>query len=1471
MFSPLVTGPIVQLDKNGTVAVEIENLKDSARVGPHLRVIDIECPKHLIYHSLATSKGRLTLQWLFILILIDTMSPNTSDLYNPVGTTTKGTLLMQGHYIIAQCPYAILTQQVQADPVNGGGVPNYLECDTSTVRLTINTGTYRGKKLQIRRVGMCTFKGELPRIEPYLRYRVLCKLNLPEGSERAKPVNGSGNNNRATRVSAENGFLQDFEFVILQVLHVHAPTDLRYSDLQYVLEKEAGMVHLYQLLVKDYMTVRSNQSSPLMRSLWLPDCDSVNYALACSHIQKSTWHLIHKYNKLWTIFPVFMHLILTRMSETDMRRLYDYVRIPANMGTLVTKPTDLMLKFPETFLDLLVGSDGCPCSESALQVSDGLCDGALDLWLNGARSLPSNRRVLTLIKLGAYAVLTPNWKVLVNFYNDVLLGEFQESGSTLAVFNSHTLARVMHMQRYQSLFCDSRSLNDFLDDKNRAQSACTKLEPETHAMLNESTQSAYSVDITHCKALNETRLSEVLSLCESMLLIHKVTAVSLKAEFQQSFERDNADKEVPPHTTMEAVPNGCYTLTSMWDCAKAIHNRLLELGAVKRANMGKGSGISDHVAKFLLNSVITDTGDQHYRFKKNGSVYDLTDQQSCVLLASTLCPVLSVIGMPGTGKTLVIEALYDFYDGNSGKVAVVTQGGCMADALKERGIHRAKTIHMALSHCYMYNRLKCVTDTTDECPLLPPSDMFDYDQVQVLIIDEFSNVGDYLAAAIYSKQCFPNLVTIIHHYDPLQTAPIEPGSLSIDYMQCFPKADVVVNDIIQSADKLGVLEEKFNVATVQEVGLKYEMYKKELNKQALVMRMLVSALVIDSSELITSGYYNMPIGMSLRLTKKQRFAAESLIAKNDLLLAKGAFVPFEYSLEETLETSQMQKIDWIHVRPEIDWSRLCAAEKMQQHSFKAYPCVTVLPSQLDRQLGELNQRLRKQIMTGTQQDSRKLLQSLSDKSPLLNYIVQKLFLYHNDNHIEYCWTLGESCLDRFQMLTLTNSVATQVNNLVNRLHIFMLSWFTNIENAAAQLPNDTDVLCTERDSPSPLCSNFKEYDSPVDLGVRAFVKGSKILIREAKPGIETPCQNITDVDSVRRLFREAVAIIIPKMDSRALPKPGDFIEPPATKSVPFADLAINVDDDDDWFLKYDIQERLEYDLKHITIADLLPHGADRIARMLDIIKPRQVRNGFTFVLYGYVDFCTEPISCKIFAESLGWRVAAICADLSHFTRETTGAGSRKLVKDARRRAILKYRKLFTIPELLKRLSRLDLSRWWSPPPTPGLTPSKENSSDPSKVISPVLSKVAAKNIYGDAQLHRVRFLVTTSGQYYRLDKRFISVDMLQFGWAITVNFSQGREYDSVALVIPNQNEPTTRSMTGTVPGPDALILLHTKFAEFDRTHIHVAITRPKTEFVLFGDKSALQIMAQRNNVELTTRLTLMSYILKMEFNNNNNK
>ena len=226
---------------------------------------------------------------------------------------------------------------------------------------------------------------------------------------------------------------------------------------------------------------------------------------------------------------------------------------------------------------------------------------------------------------------------------------------------------------------------------------------------------------------------------------------------------------------LSLLPMYAFTKNEYWN----VGVKIVEcLGELRRYHLDKLVNLTSHFLQEFsedvnrFNSALNEDG-QYILSREEGENIILTGEQTSSLAALLCYPTLSIVGMPGNGKSLVIEALSDFY--GSDKISVVTHGGCMANELQRRGIDQARNIHQILKmrfNGYLYQSNNFTEETMSQ-----NEQVVDFDKIKILVIDEFSNVSDELAASIYSIDVFPNLKCIIHVFDPIQTQPIDSGAL----------------------------------------------------------------------------------------------------------------------------------------------------------------------------------------------------------------------------------------------------------------------------------------------------------------------------------------------------------------------------------------------------------------------------------------------------------------------------------------------------------------------------------------------------------------------------------------------------------------------------------------------------------------------------------------------------------------------
>lgn len=196
----------------------------------------------------------------------------------------------------------------------------------------------------------------------------------------------------------------------------------------------------------------------------------------------------------------------------------------------------------------------------------------------------------------------------------------------------------------------------------------------------------------------------------------------------------------------------------------------------------------------------------------------LTTEQASAVAAVKMRPFLNVVGLPGRGKSYVIfEICKRYLD-----VAVVTHVASLAADLRKK-TPNAITIHSVITKNKFCKAL--VKET--------------YANVKILVIDEFEDIPDDLARKLFSN-VFPNLVRIVHVFDPKQIGPISPGGLAIDFLKVTmnsPYTHVLKKQFRFEGDETGTSNVLFNDEQILKGSygeMKYDVvYLEEANENSV--------------------------------------------------------------------------------------------------------------------------------------------------------------------------------------------------------------------------------------------------------------------------------------------------------------------------------------------------------------------------------------------------------------------------------------------------------------------------------------------------------------------------------------------------------------------------------------------------------------------------------------------------------------
>jgi hypothetical protein len=801
--------------------------------------------------------------------------------------------------------------------------------------------------------------------------------------------------------------------------------------------------------------------------------------------------------------------------------------------------------------------------------------------------------------------------------------------------------------------------------------------------------------------------------------------------------------------------------------------------------------------------------------------------------------------MPGTGKTAVIEAIFSLHceEGTGkdlGKVAVVTQGGCMAEELCQRGLNKAKNIHTALKERYT----KIDGNVEDD------SSRFDYEKVTTLIIDEFSNVSDSLAASIYDKTVFPNLKSIIHFYDSAQTQSIEPGSLSTDYIQCFP----TIQFLIAKTRSVLYKQMRHIIQTTHLTDEEPQILLSSLLSEPLdfvELLYIASRWIVYLRRRFENGHKTyqdalssvlFPGGVTIALTRVHRFNQESLLKHNDGLVLGGCIQPFVFDDKE-FKLFQMERLFG------GDLSLIKEIDKLH----KPFPHNTLktwnlVQKKLERCGGVLGKDLS------------------------VDAIYDFGGYYDFDTLSEYLCFKSRDSLKSFsanketQILTLVNEHCRQVNLICDFLH----NWRFHKCSDEHRMPF----------APLFTISSSKTDDKVV---VPLISRGSKLLSRDKRHGKLVSCDIMNTEDSLSELIRYChIKLVIPKI---LLPKKGDLLHGGENDTDTWATVSNDATEIQAKYVR-DLWMELEADKVH-SIGHYTNIIKRKTAHFKDI-PTMNLHNGTNFTFYGIVDLYVGSICPKTIFRELLKEQQRLVDFLTASLSTCKGPGSVIRKRDIRSEVMAEHRKLFTTKNICDILLEQELRRWrvpytgwkdyrwwyrsdkefhrkWQQAVLPYLLKATPPPMDASKGGNTDLNHFNVDPckdglLYGPFTDEYQRFMVTLEGKFIALHPQSMPVELFQPGWAITANFSQGKEYNHTHLVLPKYDNKNNNSNNQSLK-PST----HTVFANFDRSHVHVSISRPRQSFNLYGDSKTLQEIGSRKGGPgvLTDRLTLMKYLLKL--------
>ncbi len=158
---------------------------------------------------------------------------------------------------------------------------------------------------------------------------------------------------------------------------------------------------------------------------------------------------------------------------------------------------------------------------------------------------------------------------------------------------------------------------------------------------------------------------------------------------------------------------------------------------------------------------------------------DITRLQKSAFYNAFLSPVSLITGVPGSGKTRTIEAIYAGGSERGYTVAVAAPTGKAANRLKEKGIP-ASTLHRLLEWVITDHRPQGFPTRNAQAPIA----------AQIVVIDESSMIPSSLMALLLAAIAPGNHIVLVG--DPNQIPPIGPGCPFLDILTAsdYPKVNL---------------------------------------------------------------------------------------------------------------------------------------------------------------------------------------------------------------------------------------------------------------------------------------------------------------------------------------------------------------------------------------------------------------------------------------------------------------------------------------------------------------------------------------------------------------------------------------------------------------------------------------------------------------------------------------------------------
>lgn len=706
--------------------------------------------------------------------------------------------------------------------------------------------------------GKIVFSGVLPLQKPYLFYRAL--VILKKNTYRPK---------KSKKIAIPQN---EMAFEIITILDVGVRSFLTPKELFFIYAEELKKPQMFTLNVQPHFqaaqqTRNDARSSPVCRSISVGRSNSTkpksiaNLERQAKVFQKlfearviptenNSWYKIYKLKQLCSLFPNCFFLFL---SEKEFRSFLDLQR------RILTWQHRWLLKIDPEFLKKIQSDVTTTEPKSTRSSVDFLFAQLIEYCEKKTKFVNQNRA--TPLECYNFEVnsqvlkLDCNQEDFFQFYVSEIKRSQEKTGSSLFDGNCESVLKRIKFERYPTIF----NAND-VAEKNASQ---------------------YLKLIEHYD-----ELGLLTGFYAIMLSVFKDFDVMSHPQFRNIYCTYDVERRS----------------LNIFNHLFSRHKRNLEDAKTSRAN-SDGQNESDFSKQFGY--FLSNVKENRYHFPNSKSneppsienersdftresTLALTSEQTQAVGISLLVDNACIGGAPGTGKTLLIRVLEDIFNAESrgpDKMLTLTLGSGMASELRSKGIFNAITIHSALYHGYarFFNNADYLKKSAKSFDDSDADRNIDYDRIEVVVVDEFSNVDDSLFEQLLDPVLFPNLKKMIFVFDPFQTGPIGQGRLSLDFLTTFPSLSYYYK--LNSYDP-----------------------KSIKNSNHFVMANLMKDLQShrDKTRVLSDGSLKklLPLGVCTCLTEKKRFANESLISANNRCVLTDDFDRITYDSKS-----------WIKIQP----------------------------------------------------------------------------------------------------------------------------------------------------------------------------------------------------------------------------------------------------------------------------------------------------------------------------------------------------------------------------------------------------------------------------------------------------------------------------------------------------------------------------------------------------------------------------